>query len=326
MRAGSRTKKLVALLVLVGVLFVGWSHAQAIQDWLRLRGYHPPAAISALVAEDTMTAESQHIFYVNHPKMYTDVNSFRQDCSETEQTIVLGCYHPKQNGIAVYDVKDQRLHGVVEVTAAHEMLHAAYDRLSSKERDRIDGLLQDYYKNHLTDQRILSTINAYKKTEPNDVVNEMHSVFGTEVANLPQPLEDYYKQYFANRSVVVAFAQSYEGEFTTRVAQIDADDQKLADVKTKIAQEEQLLSAQLDQINADRQQLESLRSNGQIAQYNAKVEDFNAEVDAYNAGVQKLQADIADYNDLVTARNSLASELRALDQSLDTRLTTQAAQ
>ncbi len=83
------------------------------------------------------------------------------------------------------------------------MLHAAYNRLNSADKSRIDNSLQKYYQHTLTDQRIKNIIAAYKKTEPNDLVNEMHSIFGTEVAELPPELETYYKQYFSNRSVVV---------------------------------------------------------------------------------------------------------------------------
>jgi len=326
MRSRRPIFKSLALLILVILLLAGWTHARAIQDWWKLRDYTAPANVVSVASEDTLTPEATHIFYVNHPQLIANVATFRQGCSESEQTIVLGCYHPDQNGIDIYDVQDSRLHGVQEVTAAHEMLHAAYDRLSSGERSRVDGLLQDYYNNNLHDQRIISTINAYKKTEPNDVVNEMHSVFGTEVADLPAALESYYSQYFSDRATVVDYAQSYEGEFTSRLAQIDADDVQLADLKTQIDSEEQSLNNQLNQINSDRSRLDQLRSSGQAEQYNAQVPAFNAEVDGYNRGVTALQSDIANYNSLVSARNSIATELRGLDQSLDTRLTPQTAQ
>lgn len=317
---------LVLSLAIVSLPFIGWWKAQAIEDWWKLRGYSPPANIAAFAADDTMTPQAVHDFYVNHPQLVSGVTSFRQDCPEAEQAIVLGCYKPIQNGIFVYSVKDARLDGVEQVTAAHEMLHAAYDRLSSKDKSYVNGLLEDYYKHDLTDQRIKDEINGYKQTEPNDVVNEMHSVFGTEAGNLPTPLENYYKRYFTNRSVVVGFASNYQQEFTTRIAQIDADDIRLSDLKNRITQLESSLQAQLSQINADRTKLDSMRSRGQVSQYNAAVPGFNAEVAAYNQGVAELQADISEYNDLVTARNSIASELRSLDGSIDTRLTTQSAQ
>jgi len=316
----------LGLVILVSLPIIAIAKLQSIEDWAKLYNYNPPVAVSTLATQDTMTPRAIHDFYVNHPSLMQDTNTFNQECLQAEQAIVLGCYHPNQNGIFIHVVNDPRLNGIEEVTAAHEMLHAAYDRLSSSDKKYVDGLLEDYYKNGLTDQRIQSEINEYKKSEPTQVVNEMHSVFGTEAANLPAPLEAYYKQYFGSRSVVVGFANSYQGEFTTRVAEIDADDAKLNDLKNQISSEEASLKSQLTQINGDRAKLDEERASGQISQYNSDVPGFNTEVDSYNHGVSQLQSDIASYNQLVIDRNSIASELRSLDSAIDTRLTTQTAQ
>ena len=322
-------KKIIPVLGLVALLalpFVVYAKAQAITDWWQLRGYTPPVAVSSLATEDTMTPYAKHVFYVNHPQITSSVVAFRQECSENEQTIVLGCYHPNQDGIDIYAVQDSRLHGVQEVTAAHEMLHAAYDRLSTKDKNYIDGLLENYYKNDLHDQRIITTINAYKKTEPGQVVNEMHSIFGTEIANLPPALETYYAKYFSNRAAITTLAANYQGAFTSLQSQIDSYDRQLATLKQQITDEEQSLQSQLSQLNADRSQLDAEKSSGQTGQYNAGVPAFNAEVDAYNAGITKLQSDIASYNSQVGTRNSIAKELSGLQGEIDTRLTTQPAQ
>jgi len=199
-------------LVVLASPFLVWSKQQAIADWWRLRGYTPPADIVTLAKADMMTDSAKHTLYVNRPQLVANTGTFRQDCTESEQTIVLGCYHSNQNGIYVLAVQDLRLTGVEQVTIAHEMLHAAYGRLSTNERKYINGLLEDYLKQDLHDQRIIDTINTYRKTEPNDLDDEMHSVFGTEAPNLPQVLETYYSRYFTSRSVVVGFAQNYENE------------------------------------------------------------------------------------------------------------------
>ncbi len=308
---------------LVAVPIVGWWQRNAIYDAVRLHGYNPSATVVNLAAQDTMTSYSRHLFYVNHPELISDSATFRADCTVTEQTIVLGCYHPIQQGVFVYNVQDPRLAGITEVTSAHEMLHAAYDRLSSNDKKYVDGLLQDYYDHDLHDQRILDTMNAYKKTEPKDIVNEMHSVFGTEIANLPAPLEKYYQRYFTNRSAVVAFSQNYESEFTSRAARAAQYEKQINALKAKIAAEETNLQAQLATINNDQARLDSLRSSGQIEQYNAGVAAYNAEVDAYNSGVAGYRADVNSYNSLVEQYNTIAGELKQLYGAIDTRLQTQ---
>jgi hypothetical protein len=315
-------KKLAAgllLLLLLAFPFIVYFNAQALTDWWQLRGYTPPANVVALATQDGMTPYAKHAFYVNQPQIENDAGQFRKDCGETEKTIVLGCYHSNQDGIFVYDVSDQRLEGIKQVTSAHEMLHATYDRLNSKDRKYVNGLLMDYYNNGLKDQRIKDTINDYRQSEPNDLIDEMHSIFGTEIQNLPAPLEQYYKKYFINRALVTADAAKYEGEFTTREDQIKADDAQLAQIKTQIDSEEQSLQAQQNQINSDRARLDGLRSSGQIAKYNSGVDNFNSQVFTFNATVRKLRADIASFNQLVEARNAIASELASLNQAIDTR-------
>ena len=315
----------LALAFMAVPVVIYWQR-QAVTDWWLLRGYNPPSAVVDLASDTAMTAEARHIFYVNHPKVIGKASAFRQNCASTEQTIVLGCYHGNQRGIFVYDVSDKRLSGIEQVTAAHEMLHAAYDRLDSAEKTRVNKLLTDFYKNQVKDERLIKTINSYKRTEPNDVVNEMHSIFGTEIVTLTPELETYYKQYFTNRQIVAQFASNYQAEFTGRAAQIDADDTKLKVLKTSIDKQETQLELQLADLQASRVKLDNLRSTGQIAAYNDAVPGFNAKVSSYNANIGRLQVDIVAYNVLVAARNALASEVKELDSALDTRLQKETAQ
>jgi hypothetical protein len=319
MKKNGKLLTFVATLLLLSFPFIIWWKAEALTDWWALHNYTAPTAVANLASQTSMTAYGQHIFYVNHPLLTQDINEFRKDCPDSEQTIVLGCYRSNQQGVYIYNVKDARLQGVQQVTSAHEMLHAAYDRLSSKERDHIDQLLTNYYSNDLHDKRIQDTINAYKKLEPNDVVNEMHSIFGTEVANLPAPLEDYYKQYFDDRSKVTSQAKNYEDEFTKRTSQIDAFDAQLGALKLQIDTDQNDLNSQKEKIDADRTRLEALKAANQYDQYNVGVPAYNHEVDVYNALVFKTRTNISTYNSLVEQRNSIASELRSLDKAIDTR-------
>ncbi len=311
---------LVLSICLIAIPLVGYWQRNAIYDAVRLYGYNAPAAVADLATRGTMTDLGRRLFYVNHPQLITDSDTFRSDCTVAEQTIVLGCYHPTQRGIYVYSVSDARLAGIVEVTSAHEMLHAAYDRLSKRDKSSVDKMLDDYYKKDLHDQRILDTIEAYKKSEPNDIINEMHSIFGTEIADLPSQLEDYYKRYFTNRQAVVAFSQNYENEFTSRSAKAAQYEKQLNDLKTKINTEENNLKAQLAGINAEQARLDSLKANNKIEEYNAGVPAYNASIDAYNSGVAQYKRDINNYNSLVEQYNAVAGELKQLYGAIDTRL------
>lgn len=325
MRPIRKLFKFIAIVLLVLLLPAIWLKAQAIEDFAKLIHYTAPTQVANIAAQDSMTSYAKHIFYINHPTIETDVASFRSACTESEQTIVLGCYHSGQSGIGIYAVSDNRLEGILQVTAAHEMLHGAYERLSAKDKSYINFQLEQFFAT-ITDQRLIDTINSYKKTEPNDIDNEMHSIFGTEVSVLPSALENYYKKYFDNRSVVVGYAQKYQAEFTGRQNQINAYDARLNDLKNKINTRESSLGEQSKQISNDRNRLDQLRSTKQLEAYNSLVVAFNAEVDSYNNGVALLKQDIASYNSIVVQRNSVADQINSLDAAIDTRLTTQTGQ
>ncbi len=317
---------LIGLLAAVLPAALLWWQHQNIIDWVKLRNYQPPASIRALAIDDSMTPKAEHIFYVNHPKLISDRNEFADSCSVAEQTIIEGCYRSSQSGIFIFDVSDPALRGIEQVTAAHEMLHAAYERLSSSDREYVDGLLTSYYQRSLKDERILKTIESYKKTEPNDLVNEMHSIFGTEVASLPAPLEKYYQRYFTSRAKVVSFSEKYEEQFTSRLNQINAYDKQLAAMRVEILSRQKSLNSQSAKIEADRARLDSLKASGQYDEYNAAVPGFNNEINSYNAQVAQLQALTSDYNQLVVTRNNLARDYRDLQAKIDTRVQSQATQ
>jgi hypothetical protein len=309
----------LALLLIVVIVI----DRQPIQDWIRLRGYRAPSSIAQLAAQDTMTAYTRHLFYLNKPQLLSTVTAFRQDCPENENTIVLGCYHSDQNGIYIYNVADPTLAGVTQVTAAHEVLHAVYARLSNSARNQLNSELERFYKNDLKDPRVLAEVKLYQQTEPGSVMDEMSCTFGTEVANLPSALNDYYKKYFSNRLAVVVYEQQYQNAFTTRENTITADDQQLSTMKAQIDQQNMTLNGELANLNEQQSQMDALKASGQLDTYNADVPGYNAAVDDYNFGIANLQATITTYNNLVFTRNSVAANLTTLDKALDTRLTTQ---
>lgn len=323
----SRRRSLVTLVtvVLVSVILV-WQR-QNIVDEIRLHTYTPTATISSLVQDDELTPYAKKLLYINQPELISSRKTFNTYCPVgSEQTIVLGCYHAKQNGIYLFAVSDSQLNGVEQVTTAHEMLHAAYDRLSSAERTQVDGWLEDYYQHDLHDPRVLSEIAAYKKTEPNAVVNEMHSVFGTEIVNLPPQLETYYDHYFVNRQRITDYAAAYQQNFTTRETEVTQDDTQLAQLKTTITTNEAALQTQSAQLSTELQNLEQTNAAGDIDSYNVQVPGYNQAVTAYNKLITTTKSLIDQYNQLVATRNSIALQAQNLENELSGTLTPLAQQ
>jgi hypothetical protein len=305
---------LLALLFWAVAAVVAFQFHRPILDWMSLRGYTPPTNVTALASSDFMTPSATHMFYVNRPTIDSK-SVFTSNCNfGREQSIVIGCYHSNQAGIHILDVTDPRLNGVEQVTAAHEMLHAAYDRLSVNERRRVDKLLQSYYST-VTDPRVRATVDQYRKTEPNDVVNEMHSIFGTEIATLNPELEVYYARYFTNRAKVAGYAAAYSSEFTGRQQQVAAYDAQLGELKASIESNTTVLASEQINLQAIRSRLDNERGSN-TAQYNQDVDSYNVQVNAYNGKIAATRALITRYNDLVDKRNAIALEEQQLARAI----------
>ncbi|MEO6513810.1 MAG: hypothetical protein ABIR37_03915 [Candidatus Saccharimonadales bacterium] len=312
-----RTSRALLWLLLFSIIagFLALQYRRPLLDWQSLRNYTPPSAVTALATADAMTPVARHAFYVNHPSINNKA-VFSVNCNfGREQSIVLGCYHGNQQGIYILDVSDPRLEGVEQVTAAHEMLHAAYDRLNDKERTHIDTLLQNFYRNDVSDPRVRATIDQYRKTEPNDVVNEMHSIFGTEIVQLTPELEKYYGRYFTDRAKVVNFASAYSQEFTSRQQQVATYDAQLKQLKATIETNTTELSKEQANLQTMKGRLDMERG-GDAAQYNRDVDSYNAQVNAYNAKIVATRSIITQYNELVDTRNTIALEEQQLARAI----------
>lgn len=307
----------VLLLGLFALLALNW---MAVFDWVRLQGYTAPQEIAEITEITEMTEKGRNLFYVHRPEIESDKVSFNAHCSDSEKTIVLGCYI-RGGGIYLYEVGDERLTGVVEVTAAHEMLHAAYDRLGRSERARVDAMLAQEFA-VLNNERIKSTIEAYRAADPSSVPNELHSIMGSEVRTLGAELESYYAKYFTDRHAVVSLAEGYEAAFTSRETQREAYDQQLEIMKTEINTINSSLSEREQSIAAEYDELVNIRDSGQVSVFNARISSYNRSVNTYNADVRAVQDLIKQYNEIVVERNNLVVEENQLIQALDSRPTT----
>ncbi len=283
-------------------------------DWWLLRSYVPSETVKKLADSAKMSDLSRKLFYVHDPAIL-DKASFQTSCTVGEETIVLGCY-VSNDRIYLYDVQDERLAGVEEVTAAHEMLHAAYDRLSPKEKVVLNGLLQEAYDS-LTDERIRKNIASYETRDSSVVMNELHSILGTEVLELPRDLETYYQRYFTDRLAVVSLSQIYASEFEKREEQIKAYDAQLSNLNGEITRRQADLGLQSQALTEERKLLESLRGDASV--FNQGVKTYNVKVNSYNSDVAKTKELIDQYNVIVSKRNEIAVEERQLVEAIDTR-------
>lgn len=306
----------LSALALIGFsVYFTLTNRQAILDWYALTQYEAPQDIAQLATHTTMVGRGRDMFYVSKPEI-NDATRFNQNCTDTgEESLVLGCYFAQR--IYLYNVTDPRLSGAKEVTAAHEMLHAAYERLQPQERGRINSLLQTQFDT-LNDQRLKDLIDLYRQHEPTELLNEMHSILGTEYRGLSPELEAYYKQYFADRGVVVGFAEKYEAVFTESKVRIADYDEQLGSIKAIIDANYRVLETKRTELHNEAARLDSLRQSDPAA-YNSAVPGYNVQVSEFNSLVAQTQELVAHYNAIVEKRNAEATAQSDLYNNLDSR-------
>lgn len=262
---------------------------QAIADWWVLRYYQPDPEIAAIAQRTEMTDHARAIFYFADPKL-DDKQAFNQHCQTARGDLEIGCYRNWR--IYVLKITNPELKTVVDETAAHEMLHAAYARLSGSEKARINQLVEQQAA-LLNDKELNELLAKYEITEPGQRANELHSFLGTQFPKLLPDLETYYSRYFSDRQAVVKAHQAYKAAFNRRKADLD---RRLAHINS--------LKAQLSSINA---QMDGYLRSGNIAAYNALVP-------RQNSLVRTLKQSITEYNQLVDEFNSLSASLDSHEQ------------
>jgi hypothetical protein len=281
---------LVLTLVLAGAGYVGVRYYQdgelppPLRDTVASR---KPALVPAdpevvrLADDATMTPLARDIFYRSMPQIDGDRALFEAHCNlpnVPDSSVELACYAPSDNRIFILRIDDPQLRSEMAVAAAHEMLHAAYRKMTTSERSALDRELRAALPAVMNDS-LRNTLRQYRISEPGQENNELHSILGTEHRNLTPALEEHYAQYFVNRAGVVMQSEAWESVFSDLKAQIQRTEKQIRDLRAEMAED---------------------RRRGNIAAYNSKVPRVNALVHQYND-------DVAQYNRL--SRSLLGPEV-----------------
>ena len=269
--------------------------------------------VAAIARSTGMSLEGELIYRASTPAVEDD-DAFNQHCS-LEGGAVLGCY--AAGVIYVYDVTDERLAGTVEVTAAHEMLHAAYERLPAAERTRVDDLVAAFVATIPAEEEVFQDLALYPDEQ---LADEWHSRLGTEFADLGPELEAHYARYFDDRTKVVelnvqanALFRELQGQIDALVAEIDALDPVL---DARIAAYESALAA----YNADVASFNARADSGAFAtqeQFDRERNALVARGDALDAEYAAIDAQIAYFNGLVAQLTALDADYADLYSALD---------
>ena len=279
--------KFIPLVIIVSIALgiCVWFNRGIIADVISSFFYHPSAEVADIIDKIGLNYRSNIIFKATAPSL-DNRDDFNKHCKSHDQDIsVLGCYTGGQ--IYIYNIENSDLNGVVESTAAHELLHAVWHRLGNSEKEQLSKQLLEVYNDSRYHDLLADDLETYNDSER---IDELHSRIGTEIADLPEALEKHYARYFNNQDLVVDYYNSYIEPFKELEAEIDS------------------LSSQLKNLNAE---IESKTSDyyRRFEELSAKISEFNR--CASTAGCFTLES---VFN---VTRNNLLSEQSSLGASFD---------
>jgi hypothetical protein len=175
------------------------------------------------------------------------------------------------------------------VAIAHELLHAAYERMTVPDRAKINEMVEKQLAK-TNDPDLTARLKVYEQTEPGNQDNELHSIFGSEYQNLSPELENYYAKYFNKRAMIAAWSvqdnnyiKGKEQTLNTQKAQIDTDE---------------------NQLNSITAQMNAYKRSGNISSYNALVVPHNNLVSKIKSEISAFNQNVTSYNDMIASISS----------------------
>ena len=303
---------------MVIAIVVAWRW-EWIYDWYRGIIYQPSAEMATIRTKLKLTGQGEFIFNAAQPEL-NDAADFNENCRQDETEVaVLGCY--TLGNIYVYDIKDTRLDGIRELTAAHELLHAFWAKMDNGERERLQPILNQVYKNNLI--ILKDDIETYAESER---LEEIFVRAGTEIKELPVELEEIYARVFESQDAVVDFYDNYSAVFREMKTRLENLADELESLKSQIDEkihEYEVGVANLEKdiinFNSCAETVGCFQSNAEFyAQRNALIACESA-LNVLNDEVNVL---IDNYNDKVNEYNSNALESRRLQNIINSKAET----
>lgn len=269
----------IPILLIGGFIFFGSSELRRSDEEV-LKTYQPFPEIADLAEKNTLTDKGRATFYRSNPE-FIDREVFKKYCI-VNGVEGLACVGPRRGGgpfggrqIFLLKIDDPRFSDHKYAASIHEMLHVAHDRLSPSEKTRVNTLLAQELSKRGDDIHLTGPINILKEKgkKDKDINSELHSKFGVEYSGLSSELEDYYKQYFTDRTKVVELFK--KGGFNSRVRRID-----------EIRYEIEKLAPQLTSIE---NKLTAYQNSGDAASFNSLLGQYNSMIAQYNAKAAESQ-------------------------------------
>ena len=228
---------------------------------------------------------------------------------------LLGCY--TDGRIYIYEIELAQLASANKVTAAHELLHAAWERMGKSERRAVSELLEQLYQ----EQRewFDDELEVYDGDER---LEEIYARAGTKLKDLPAELETHYAKYFQNRLKIVQFYQDYEAPFLALrsemedlAEQINLIAAEIEAERVKYLQDLEELEAQINRFNACANRVGCFTDEAEFARQRGTLlvgqvsleqrrEELNEKITVNNQRIENYRVRQEELGELSSAMNS----------------------
>lgn len=288
----------ICSVILMGLVVFFALNFGTIKDMMVGLTYRPTSEMSEIRESLDLTGKGARIFNATLPDL-KEKEEFNQICRDEESAnAILGCY--RGDRVYVYNILDEELEGIREVTSAHELLHAVYYRMNINEKRELrDSLLAVYEENQDVLGEEIDLYDDYKKEE------ELYVRVGTEIADLPEALEKHYGEIFKDQDKIAGYYKKYISVFKEI-------ERKLAELLEQVKSLEAEINSKTVQYEEDMAVL-----NKDIAEFNNCAETancftstwvFNNRKNGLTARSDTLSALRDEINEMITRYNDLAGE------------------
>lgn len=198
-------------LLLLGALFLVLaalvSQRQWLQDqWVRLT-FDPDHAVAQLAEAAGMTEEGRQVYLLAQPRIVA-AEALAEACGDAaEDAITLGCFSFAGEIILLSPLDTPEWYPL-PVTAAHEMLHAAWQRTDPERRRALSALLQAEFEALAEGHPLRERMTVYSAAAPELEHEELYAVLATEAGFPLHPeLEAEFARYLDDRIALAALGE-----------------------------------------------------------------------------------------------------------------------
>lgn len=261
----------------------------------------PSTEIAALADQLTLTDAGRDTFYRTYPQLVGDdvldvcagahhatpapsaTGTPDADTQPSGDGVTMGCYTGADR-IFLFQSSDERLRGFTVTFAAHELLHAVYERMDDAERDRIDALVAAEVERVPTDDPVHAQIAGSVRGDDTKLGTERFAYLGSQIeldGGFSPELEEIYGRVFSDRAAVTAIYRDSVNLLSTVRSDVESAWARVIEAETAAGQARA-------QYNADQ------------AWYTAALEQYTSSLAEYNA---KPEAERENYVVTFTTRD-----------------------